>query len=457
MSMSEETLSEEPLSVSGALALAKGALESLTVRLVGEVSEVSIKPGYKAAYFTVKDSSAALPCMMWNNRYFAAGIELRVGMLVELTGRFSLYAPKGRMNFDVFSISLAGEGNLRQQVANRARLLQAEGLMNPARKRPLPELPQVIGIVTSPRGAVIHDMLRTLRRRFPLVQVLVAGVPVEGVSAAQALIAGLETVADAGAEVILLGRGGGSFEDLMPFNDEALARAIANSPVPVVTGIGHEPDTTIADMVADRRASTPTAAAEAVVPDKSTVLAELDLRASVLKRTLLQRLHAEDAKLEALATRPVLSDAQSLFSDTALTLDVAYDRLQRTAQRFSEEHRIKLQYCFGRLQSALPAGMEKQHQSLSRLEEKLVDHTQNMLKRFESNFELATAQLESLSPLAILSRGYAVAQGSNGRILKSARDVSVGDDITVMLDDGRLTCLVNGLESKEAISSLERS
>ena len=156
-----------PLSVSAALSLAKGALEGVTVRLVGEVSEVSAKPGYKAVYFTVKDASAALPCMMWNNRYRAAGVELRVGMLVELAGRFTLYAAKGRMNFDVFSVSLAGEGNLRLQVANLARKLQAEGLMDPARKRPLPALPLRVGIVTSPRGAVVHDMLRTLRRRYP--------------------------------------------------------------------------------------------------------------------------------------------------------------------------------------------------------------------------------------------------------------------------------------------------
>ena len=175
--------SPDALSVSGAMALAKGALEGVTVRLVGEVSEVSNKPGYKAVYFTVKDQRAALPCMMWNNRFQASGVRLAVGQLVELTGRFTLYAPKGRMNFDVFSIALAGEGNLRMQVANLARKLEAEGLMAPARKRPVPAYPALVGLVTSPRGAAVHDVLRTLRRRFPLARVLVAGVAVEGSSA----------------------------------------------------------------------------------------------------------------------------------------------------------------------------------------------------------------------------------------------------------------------------------
>ncbi len=265
------------LSVSAAMGLAKNALETVVVRLVGEVSEVNDKPGYKAVYFTVKDEKASLPCMMWMSRYQASGVSLCVGALVELTGRFSLYAAKGRMNFDVFSVTLAGEGQLRLQVANLARELEAMGLMDPARKRPLPVYPETIGVVTSPRGAAVHDVLRTLRRRYPLARILFAGVPV-GAGAPAALIEGMQRVVMDGAEVVLLVRGGGSFEDLMPFNDRRLARTIAACPVPVVTGIGHEPDTSIADMVADVRASTPTAAAEAVAPDRREIAARIPAR-----------------------------------------------------------------------------------------------------------------------------------------------------------------------------------
>ena len=265
--------SEAPpaLSVSAAMQMAKQSLESVTVRIVGEVSEVSVKAGYKAAYFTVKDQNAALPCMMWNNRYRSAGVQLAVGQLVEIAGRFTLYAAKGRMNFDVFSLNLAGEGDLRLKVANIAKKLQAEGLTDPARKRPIPAFPECIGLVTSPRSAAVHDVLRTLRRRFPVATVKLAGVPVEGANAPAGIIEGLRCVVAAGSQVVLVVRGGGSFEDLMPFNDEQLARAIAACPVPVVTGIGHEVDTSIADMVSDLRASTPTAAAEAVSPSTESL------------------------------------------------------------------------------------------------------------------------------------------------------------------------------------------
>ena len=243
------------------MALAKAQLEQCgTVTIVGEVSEVSIKAGYKAVYFTVKDDRSSLPCMMWMNRYHATGIVLNVGSLVEMTGRFTLYAAKGRMNFDAFTLRLAGEGNLRLQVANLARKLEAEGLMSAERKRPIPKYPEAIGLVTSPRGAAVHDVLRTLRRRYPAATVRLAGVPVEGRDAPQLSSPGPGCRRPSDAEVMLLVRGGGSFEDLMTFNDEMLARAVAACPVPVVTGIGHEPDTSIADMVADFRASTPTAA-----------------------------------------------------------------------------------------------------------------------------------------------------------------------------------------------------
>ena len=431
-----------PLSVSAAMALAKGALEGVTVRLVGEVSELSNKPGYKAVYFTVKDASAALPCMMWNNRYRAAGVELRVGMLVELSGRFTLYAAKGRMNFDVFSVSLAGEGRLRLQVADLARRLQAEGLMDPARKKPLPRLPQRVGIVTSPRGAVVHDMLRTLRRRFPLACALVAGVPVEGANAPTALIEGLRAVVAAGAEVVLLGRGGGSFEDLMPFNDERLARVIAACPIPVVTGIGHEPDTTIADMVADLRASTPTGAAEAVVPDRGELESALEARSQALSSSLRRRLDAERYCLEALASRPSLSDPESLFAEEALTLDLADARLRRASGRLTERESSQLSQLSSRLGAALPRAMERDRAAFERLAERTRLAGRTLSDPFRAQLALLAARLDDLSPLSVLARGYAVARDGDGGLVSSVEGVKPGDAVTVLLQDGDLACTV---------------
>ena len=341
------------------MALAKGALEGVTVRLVGEVSELSNKPGYKAVYFTVKDKSAALPCMMWVNRYQASGVQLGVGQLVELTGRFTLYAAKGRMNFDVFSVALAGEGNLRLQVANLARKLEAEGLMRPERKLSVPAFPLTIGLVTSPRGAAVHDVLRTLRRRFPVARVVLAGVPVEGPRAPEDIVEGMRCVLRAGAEVILVVRGGGSFEDLMPFNDEGLARAISKCPVPVVTGIGHEPDTSIADMVADVRASTPTAAAEAVGPARESLARLFEARCGSLRASMGRALDRAGAEVRRCATRPLFCDAQLLYATGAQMLDMAADRLFRALPANLARAEAPVERQRERLACALPASPDR--------------------------------------------------------------------------------------------------
>ncbi|HSK47955.1 MAG TPA: exodeoxyribonuclease VII large subunit, partial [Coriobacteriia bacterium] len=188
---------DRSLSVSEAMNLARQALEGVRVRVIGEVSEFNDKPGYKAAYFTVCDRSAAMSCLMWRDVYEASGVPLRCGMQVELTGYFSAYAAKGRMQFVVRRLEPAGEGRLRMQVAEIARRLELEGLMLPERKRSLPRYPERIAVVTSPRGKAVHDVIRTLRRRYPLAEVLVAGVAVEGELAPSAIIDGLHAAAAA--------------------------------------------------------------------------------------------------------------------------------------------------------------------------------------------------------------------------------------------------------------------
>lgn len=452
------------LSVSGAMALAKGALEGVSVRLVGEVSELSNKPGYKAVYFTVKDKSASLPCMMWNNRYQASGVALRVGMLVELTGRFTLYAAKGRMNFDVSSVTLAGEGNLRMQVANLARKLQAEGLMDPARKRALPVLPEVIGLVTSPRGAAVHDALRTLRRRYPMARVVLAGVPVEGASAPAHLCEGLRCVVSAGAQVVLVVRGGGSFEDLMPFNDEGLARSIAACPVPVVTGIGHEPDTSIADMVADYRASTPTAAAEAAAPDAAALKSRLDGASRSLSAILHARLEREGMRVARLAEREVLANPFCLLSDAAQSVDSLAERLPLAIPRALERDRLSLGHCASRLAAAAPAQLSRRKSQVGALRSRLVYQGEAMLSRFETRLGMNASRLNDLSPLSVLARGYAMARNEQGGIVKSVEGVAPGDEVLLVVHDGEMRCtveetrkMVTTFESIESTESMEET
>lgn len=409
------------------MALAKGALEQVTITLVGEVSEVSNKPGYKAVYFSVKDENATMPCMMWMNRFNAAGVDLKVGALVQMSGRFTLYAPKGRMNFDVFSISLAGEGNLRQQVAERAQRLKAEGLMDPQRKRALPAHPSTIGLVTSPRGAAVHDVLRTLRRRYPSARVLLAGVAVEGPQAPAALIEGLACVVSAGAQVVLLVRGGGSFEDLMPFNDEELARAIAFSPVPVVTGIGHEPDTSIADMVADVRASTPTAAAEAVSPDIREMRAALETLSSRMLKGVQQGIERRVLVHEQYAQRSLFKDPHQLFAVDAQTLDFAEDRLHR----------------------AIPAALSNDKQRVAAAATSLRSVGQALLQPYNSALALSSSRLDDLSPLAVLGRGYSLTRKEDGTIVTEHTQAPAGSRVVITLDKGVLDCEVKESAPKD--------
>lgn len=440
-----ESVREEkpkPFTVFGAMQAAKAALENVTIRLLGEVSEVSNKPGYKAVYFTVKDEKASLPCMMWVNRYDSCGVDLRVGQRVELAGRFTLYAAKGRMNFDVFSIQLAGEGDLRMKVARLARQLEAEGLTAPERKRALPALPERIGLVTSPRGAAVHDVIRTLRRRYPLATILFAGVPVEGPTAPQGIIKGIECVCRAGAQLVLVGRGGGSFEDLMPFNDEGLARAIAACPVPVVTGIGHEPDTTIADLVADLRASTPTAAAEAAAPSATEIAQTLALRADRMKTGLSRRLERSALVLQRYADRPLMKDPHYLYAAEAQALDVAADRLRLALPRALQADQAAVDSSAHRLRAALPYALSHNRSQVGLLKERLEGAGRAMVPGFAAQVSLGAARLQDLSPLNVIARGYAIARDEEGRVISSIESVSHGDVMSVSVVDGRINCHV---------------
>lgn len=414
-------MEDRALSVTEAMTQAKRALESVRLRVVGEVSEFNDRPGYKAAYFTIADGDASMPCLMWRDAYIASEVELRCGMLVELTGGFSAYVPKGRMQFQVRELRRAGEGNLRLQVAQLARKLESEGLMRPERKRSLPAYPERIALVTSPRGKAVHDVLRTLRRRYPLAELLVAGVAVEGEGAPAAIVSGLQAAVAARPDVILLVRGGGSYEDLMPFNSEAVARAVAESPVPVVTGIGHEPDNSIADMVADLRASTPTAAAESAAPDIRELESALAREQRLLGRALQHRVQQAAHRVLRLAERPVLRDPAAMLAVLSQRLDLAAMELRR----------------------ALPLRIERDAVRLLSIGDRMARVGSRLTEPSERAVALAAARLHDLSPLAILSRGYALCFEADGTtVVRSSDDVAVGDRIHVRLGAGSVAATV---------------
>ena len=295
---------DDALSVSQAVELAAGALDALpTLTVIGEVTGFrgpNARSGH--CYFQIKDDGAAVDCIIWRGVYGKRTFDLRDGMQVQFTGNFNLYKPTGRMSFVAKTFSLAGEGLLRQQVAALAEKLRREGLMDEARKRPIPAFCTRVAVVTSLSGAVIDDVKRTLRRRNSLVELVCVGAKVQGGGAPAELISGLGRAAAMrpAPDCILLVRGGGSYEDLMTFNDEALARAVASCPVPVVTGIGHEPDTSICDMVSDRRCSTPTAAAESVAPAMSDLADLLSSRGHRLALAASSRVEGARVQIEGL-------------------------------------------------------------------------------------------------------------------------------------------------------------
>jgi len=430
--------------------LAKGALEQIAARVVGEVSDCTVKPGYKAVYFTIRDEYSVMPCLMWRDAFDQSGIDLRAGALVEVAGSFTAYPPKGRMQFQVRSISLAGEGALRLQVAALARRLEAEGLMLDVRKRPLPRFPRAIGLVTSPRGKAVHDVIRTLRRRFPAAELVIAGVQVEGDGAIAAIVEGLRLVGEApGVEVAILCRGGGSYEDLMPFNDEQVARAVVSCPVPVVTGIGHEPDTSIADMVADLRASTPTAAAEAVVPACDEVAAQLDVTARLLASALEHVVRRAESRLQLVADRPMFCDRSWLLAQKMQMLDALASQLAKAIPERVRRDREAVTRNRLRLQHVAPGLFTRHEMRIRSVRDRLRIEGPRVTERASRSLGLAAARLEELSPLKILGRGYAVCYDEAGReVVRAATDVAVGDRVRVRVASGSLGCLVESVETE---------
>ncbi len=353
------------------------------------------------------------------------------------------------------------------QVANLARKLEAEGLMDSARKRPLPAYPGVIGIVTSLVGAAVHDVLRTLRRRYPLARVLLAGVIVEGDRAAKNIVEGMRQVVVAGAEVVLVVRGGGSYESMMPYNDELLARTIARCPVPVVTGIGHEPDNFIADMVADVRCSTPTGAAETVAPSLDEVDLALDSAAATISssvagqtRALRARLDLLDRalpqaqksllsryriKLDRCSMLPPFREPKRLFDTEARTIDDLAERLSSALPRQIERDRSVLDFTCKAMRRSLPRLLVRDSQRVDALADRLGYQAAHATQRYGRDVSVAAARLHNLSPLTVIARGYAMAQDADGTLVKSVKGVKSGDEISVLVGDGALDCRVSAV------------
>ena len=429
-----------------ARALVEGGLG--TVWLEAEVSNF-VRHGSGHWYFTLKDDAAQVRCAMFRQRNAAVAVPPRNGMQVLVRARAGVYEPRGEFQLVVDHLEEAGEGELRRRFERLKRELAAEGLFDTARKRPLPRLPRCIGVVTSPTGAAIRDILHVLGRRFPAVPVVVYPAPVQGPGAAAAIAAAIRLAsARADCEVLIVGRGGGSLEDLWAFNEEVVARAIVDCAVPVISAVGHEVDVTISDLAADVRAPTPSAAAELVVPDAREWLRSLSTLATRLLGAWSRR-HAgwqegvdwSRRRLAQLHPRAMLEQRQQRLDELDARLRTALEAsLQLRAHRL-EARRAEL----GRVSpQALLAALGHR---LGLARTRLPASQASALERAGGRLRTVARALQAVSPLATLDRGYAiVTTAADHRLLTDPAQAPPGTEIEARLARGRLRARVTGPE-----------
>jgi len=412
----------------------------------GEISNLNIYPSSGHAYFSLKDDGAVLNCVMWRDQVRRLKFRPENGQQVICTGKITVYERSGKLQLSVVRIEHAGVGALQAAYRQLAEKLRKEGLTDPNQKKELPLWPKTIGVVSSLQAAALKDILRTIYRRDQKAHVIIAPTPVQGDGAAPKIAQALKQLDQlALTDVILLARGGGSVEDLWCFNEEVVARAIANCDTPIVTGIGHETDTTIADLVADRAASTPTAAAELSVPLRSQLLKEWHKLESELHRGLYIHIEQKRRELSALSDR--LQDPRSLMRRKSQEFDELQNRAELALRRRIRQEQAKL------------AGLNQDlmlHSPKSRFIQTRSDFI-NLVQRQETSIlaKLAQSQLELgrcaerldlLSPLSILGRGYSIATNQAGRAVRKSHDVAQGEKISIRLHEGTIGAIVETLD-----------
>jgi exodeoxyribonuclease VII large subunit len=423
-----------------AKALLEGSFPLIWVE--GEISNLA-SPASGHMYFTLKDAAAQVRCALFKGQARTLSIRPRDGMQVLARVRVTLYEGRGEFQLVVHHLEEAGEGALRRAFEALKARLAAEGLFDAEHKRPLPALPRRIGVITSPTGAAVRDILSTLARRFPAIPVLIYPVAVQGETAAAQIAAALRLAAErADCDVLILARGGGSLEDLRAFNDETVARAVHGCPIPVVCGVGHEIDYTIADLVADRRAPTPTAAAELVSPDQAEWLGTLSARLDRLSRLAIDRLRDRQQRVDWLGGR--LVHPRRRLQEHAQRLDALQRRLA-SAQR-ARTHGLALRTLdlAARLRGRSPA-TRLQTLGLRTLGsgERLGIAMAAAVERQRQRLQGLVSRLHAVSPLATLERGYAILHTvPEHDVLRDAAQVAAGDRIEATLHRGRLVCVV---------------
>ncbi|MFO0683170.1 MAG: exodeoxyribonuclease VII large subunit [Sandaracinus sp.] len=468
-----------PYGVAEVVGLARELLEKSLRNLwvEGEVLDAKTS-GTGTLYFTLADappsgraratqSGAILRCVVFADDRPGLGMEIVSGLRIRVRGRASVFPQQSALQLQVYDAQPAGVGDRAAQVAALRAKLEKEGLFAQGRKRRLPRFPRVVGLVTSKKGAAIHDVLTVARRRFP-VRIVLAHVVVQGPDAARSIAAGLDALGRLpDLDVVIVARGGGASEDLSAFDDERVVRAIAACPVPVVSGVGHEVDVTLADLAADVRAATPSNAAELVVPDREKVRAELALAMRRMSARFEGRMHHARLLLTRVGARlaqrrgdlrgrrdEVRGIERTLERSARRRLETEGRRLRALAERLSAADprraltraRGELDVLGPRLERAVRAQLASATTERADVEERLESAMRERIEGGRHDLALVVGRLEALSPLAVLSRGYAIALDERGRALTQASDVAVGERVEVRLERGRLVARV---ESKD--------
>ena len=379
------------------------------VAVRGEISNYKLYPSGHH-YFTLKDEQSALKCVMFKGNAMSLRFRPASGMKVIALGRISVYPRDGQYQLYVSSMAMDGIGDLYAAFEALKKKLSQQGLFDPAKKKPIPKYPQTIGIVTSSAGAAVHDILRILRRRYPLCSVRLLPVRVQGAEAPEEIASAIRYAnAHDLADLLIVGRGGGSIEDLWAFNDERVAYAIYESHIPIISAVGHEPDVTIADYMADLRAATPSNGAELAVPDREALAQNLDAFSAAMTGALNRQLRLASQRLEGLAASPALRS---------------------------------------------PTGyLDRREKDLGLLKEKLLAAQNRELSKAQQKYVANVAKLDAMSPLKVLSRGYAMAQKETGELIRSVKQTTTGESVVISLADGKLNASI--LSIKEASNESE--
>jgi exodeoxyribonuclease VII large subunit len=434
------------LTVTELTARIKASLEGAfrSVRVEGEISNYKLYPsGHR--YFSLKDEGAQVRVVLFRGRErFIIG-EIRDGQTVIVSGSLGVYEKKGEYQIYAQSVEVRGLGSLLLELEKRKVRLAAEGLFDPERKRPLPPFPERIGIVTSRQGAALRDMIRVARNRWPAIGITLAPAQVQGESAAEDIAAALSAMVSQGkVDLIIVGRGGGSVEDLWAFNEEAVVRAIASSSVPTISAVGHETDFTLSDLAADHRAPTPTAAAQMAVPDRSEVVERIS--GLVLRARRAERHHRETLRREFRILAGALVDPRPLLQARRYALAKSTDALAERMQEISRRSRERVSDLTTALRLGAPgAWVSRKRGDIAVLLERAVRRMDAGRAGCRGRFEICGGKLAALDPTAVLSRGYAIATvRSSGRAVRTVSEATPGAVLDVRVSDGVFGAVVEG-------------